>query len=150
MDISGDYRDLFKTLNRYKVKYIVVGAYAVVYYTQPRFTKDLDIWIRPDIENANKLYKALREFGVPLKDIQPESFTKSNTIYQIGVAPIRIDIMMTLRGVKFDVAWNNRKRTKYANVLINIIGVKELIKSKKSVKREQDILDLKNLARLSK
>jgi hypothetical protein len=58
--------------------------------------------------------------------------------------------MMALRGVKFDVAWNNRKRTKYANVLINIIGMKELIKSKKSVKREQDVLDLKNLAKLSK
>ena len=110
MDISGDYRDLFSILNRYKVKYIVIGAYAVVYYTQPRFTKDLDIWIRPDIKNANKLYKALKEFGAPLKGIKPADFTKSNTIYQIGIAPIRIDIMMSVRGVKFDVAWDNRRK----------------------------------------
>lgn len=150
MQVNSDYRDLFKILNRYKVKYLVVGAYAVVYYTEPRFTKDLDIWVSPDMNNAQRVYKALREFGAPLRDISAKDFTNKKLIYQIGVVPIRVDIMMSLPGVRFKHAWENRKKSKYAGILINIIGKHELIKSKKKLKREQDILDLKKLTQLRK
>ena len=96
MDISYDYKDLFRLLNKRKVRYIVAGAYAVIYYTEPRFTKDLDIWVEPVMQNAQRLYEALKEFGAPLIDMHPKDFTDENKIYQIGIAPIRVDIMMGL------------------------------------------------------
>ncbi len=145
MDISSDYRDLFRILNKHKVKYLLVGAYAVVYYTEPRFTKDLDVCVKPDIKNAGKLCKALKKFGAPLKNISPKDFCKKGMVYQIGVAPIRIDIITGLTGVKFDTAWKNRIKSKYGDTAVNIIGIKELVKSKKKLGRLQDKIDLKKL-----
>lgn len=146
MDISLDYRDLFKTLNRHKVKYLVIGAYAVTFYTEPRYTKDLDIWVSNDLTNARHLFKALLGFGAPLKSLSIEDFTNEKMIYQIGVAPVRIDILMGMSRIKFMTAWKNRKRTRYGGIPINILGIKELIYSKKFTKREQDILDIKKLS----
>ena len=145
MDISSDYRDLFKTLNRHKVKYLVIGAYAVTFYTEPRYTKDLDIWVSNDKANAKRLHKALADFGAPLKGVSAEDFANKKMIYQIGVAPVRIDILLDVSGMKFENAWKNRKRTNYGGISINILGVKELIYSKKKTKREQDILDINKL-----
>ena len=145
MDISSDYKDLFKILNRHKVKYLIVGAYAVIYYTEPRFTKDLDIWVEAEPKNANRLYAALKEFGAPLKDVSPEDFINKKMIYQIGVAPIRIDIIMGLSSLDFASAWKNRTRSEYGGISIKILGKKELIKSKEKSKRLQDRLDVKNL-----
>lgn len=145
MDISYDYKDLFKILNKHKVKYLVVGAYAVTFYTEPRFTKDLDIWVSNDIINAKRLYKALIDFGAPLKGISMEDFTNKKMIYQIGVAPVRIDIIMGLSGLKFENAWKRCKKTNYDRISINIMGIKDLIYSKKRTKRDQDSLDIKKL-----
>jgi len=110
MRVSSDYRDLFKILNRYRVKYLVVGAYAVAYYTEPRFTKDLDIWVKPDMKNAQRVYQALKKFGAPLKNISVQDFTNKKLIYQIGVAPVRVDIIMGIPGINFDRAWLNREK----------------------------------------
>ena len=145
MDISSDYRDLFRILNKHRVKYLIVGAYAVVYYTEPRFTKDLDIWVKADTKNAGKLYEALTEFGAPLKDVYPEDLANKNMVYQIGVAPIRVDIIIGLPGLNFDLAWKNRSKSKYGDTPINIVGIRELVKSKKKVGRAQDRLDLEKL-----
>ena len=145
MRLSYDYEDLFKTLNTYKVRYLVVGAYAMAYYTEPRFTKDIDIWVECEAKNAQRLYKALGKFGAPLKGITADDFTNKKTIYQIGVAPIRVDILMSLTGVKFKRAWQNKKRVKYGRSAIYILGKGDLIKSKKAIKRKQDILDLEML-----
>jgi len=147
MDISSDYKDLFKTLNKHKVKYLVVGAYAVIFYTEPRYTKDIDIWVDPTLKNAEKLYKALGEFGAPLKDISTKDFANKKTIYQIGVAPVRIDIITSISGSIFTEAWKNRRKTKYADVSINIIGVKDLIRSKKKTGRPLDLNDIAQLKR---
>ncbi len=148
MEISYDYRDLFKALSRYNVAYLVVGAYAVAYYAEPRFTKDLDIWVNPELENAQRLYKAMKEFGAPLRGVHPEDFTERKMLYQIGVAPIRIDILMDVAGIPFEQAWTRRKRSRYGDIPINILGIKDLITSKKRFKREQDVLDLKRLMAL--
>jgi len=147
MEISSDYKDLFSILKKHKVKYLVVGAYAVMYYTEPRFTKDLDIWVKSDKENASKVYNALKEFGAPLINVSPKDFTKKEIIYQIGVAPIRVDIMTSLPNVRFDTAWKNRKKSRYGEIPINIIGLNELIRSKKKSNRRQDELDIEMLKR---
>ena len=145
MDISSDYRELFKILNRHRVKYLIVGAYAVIFYTEPRYTKDIDIWVEPALKNAEKLYKALGEFGAPLKEISIKDFANKKTIYQIGVAPVRIDIITSISGSIFADAWKDRRKTKYADVSINIIGVKDLIRSKKKAGRPQDSIDITQL-----
>jgi len=145
MEINYDYKELFRIFNKYRVKYLIVGAYAVIFYGVPRFTKDVDIWVKPESKNALKVHAALKEFGAPLKGISPETFTRKNLFYQIGVAPVRIDIMMDLAGMAFDFAWKRRKKSHYAGVSINIIGKNELKRSKIRSKRAQDLLDLKGL-----
>lgn len=145
MQVSLDYEDLFKTLNAYKIRYLVVGGYAVMYYTEPRYTKDIDIWIIPEINDTKKIYDALRKFGAPLVDIMPDDFKDKKLIFQIGVAPVRIDIMIDIPGVNFKTAWKNRKRVKYGKTSINIISRAELILAKKKTGRTQDKLDLERL-----
>jgi predicted nucleotidyltransferase len=145
MQIASDYKDLLKILNKHKVKYLIVGAYAVIYYTEPRYTKDIDIWIEPTIGNAKKAYESLREFGAPLKNISQKDFANKNLIYQIGLEPVRIDIIMSIPGLGFNKAWQHKSKTKIEGIGVNIIGVKELIASKKKTKRPLDLADAQNL-----
>jgi hypothetical protein len=135
-------------LNGHKVRYLIVGAYAVIFYTEPRYTKDIDIWIEPTLKNAERLYNALTEFGAPLKNITAMDFANKKTIYQIGVAPVRVDIITNISGSTFPGAWKNRRKTKYADVAINIIGVKELIRSKKKTGRPLDLNDITRLKQI--
>lgn len=145
MLIPSDYKDLLRLLNKHKIRYLIVGAYAVIYYTEPRYTKDMNIWIEPTIKNAKKVYEALREFGVPLKGISVEDFTNSNLVYQIGVEPIRVDIMMNIPNIKFSYAWKRKTTASFNGIKINIIGINELLKSKEKTKRDYDIKDIENL-----
>jgi len=150
MELSEDYKDLFRILNKYKVKYLLIGAYAVIYYTEPRYTKDIDISVSADIKNAEKVYDALKKFGAPLKGIKPVDFTDKTMVYQIGVAPVRIDILPGIKAIDFESAWKKRKKIKYDDVPVNIIDIKNLIKTKKVLKRPQDILDLEKLKLVKK
>ncbi|MBL7069749.1 MAG: hypothetical protein ISS34_07825 [Candidatus Omnitrophica bacterium] len=129
---------------------MVVGAYAAIYYTEPRYTKDLDIWIDLALENARRLYAALREFGAPLKNVTAEDFTNSRQFYQIGIAPVRVDIISGIKGMEFKSAWGNRRRSRYGSIPINIIGIKDLIASKEASGRDGDKRDVKKLKRAQK
>ena len=99
MEINSDFRDLLKMLNDYNVRYLIAGGYAVMFYSEPRFTKDIDIWVEPTPANAKLVWSALAEFGAPLEQVSLEDFVNKELIYQIGVAPNRIDIMMDIPGV---------------------------------------------------
>jgi predicted nucleotidyltransferase len=145
MRIPLDYRDLLKLLNKHRAQYLIVGAYAVIYYTEPRYTKDLDILVNPSIKNAHKVWKALKEFGAPLKGVKPQDFTREDLVYQIGVAPIRVDVMMNIPKINFSTAWKRRTISSFEGVKVNIMGVKELIDSKSKIKRHIDISDVENL-----
>ena len=107
---SPHYKELLHTLNECEVEYLVVGGYAVMKYTEPRYTKDLDVWVHNSPGNSIRLYHALARFGAPLQHdgVTPETFTKDKVVYQIGVAPVRIDISTHIDGVTFDTAWRNR------------------------------------------
>jgi len=109
------YRELLRILNECGVEYLIVGGYAVMKYTEPRYTKDLDLWVRNSPENAERLYRALAGFGAPLGQdgITSETFIKDSVVYQIGVAPVRIDISTHIDGVAFDAAWRNRVESKF-------------------------------------
>ncbi len=145
MPANQDFKELFKTFNDENVEYLVVGAYAVIYYTKPRYTKDLDIWINPTHENALRVYNALKKFGAPLIDIRPESFTDPALIYQIGIEPNRIDIIMSITGCEFSRAWNSRSSSTYEDIPIHILSKEDLIKAKKATGRPRDMLDVQLL-----
>ena len=146
MEISPDYEELFRILNESKIKYLVVGAYAVMFYSEPRFTKDLDIWVIPELNNPDRVYGALRQFGAPLRRVRPRDFQDKSMILQIGVAPVRVDVMMDVPAVSFETAWKNRKKARYGKTPIYILGIRELIRAKRKAGRLQDKLDLERLS----
>ena len=143
--VSRDYEYLFRVLNAHRIKYLVVGAHAVIYYTKPRFTKDIDIWIPPELNDPKKVYDALKNYGAPLKGISPKDFADRELIYQIGIAPVRVDIMMGIEGVSAMNAWQKRKKDRYGRTSISILSKEDLIKAKRKAGRPDDLLDLKRL-----
>jgi len=143
--ISSDYEDLFNTLNAHRIKYLVAGAHAVMFYSEPRFTKDLDVWIPAALNDPRRVYGALKSYGVPLKGIAARDFQDPTMILQIGVAPVRIDILVGMSGVPVQEAWKHRRRSRYGKAAINILGLKELIQTKQAAGRPQDKLDLAKL-----
>jgi len=142
---NQDFRELLKLFIDHKVKYLVVGGYAVMKYTEPRFTKDLDLWISPTQNNAEAVFSALKQFGAPLKDLSPRDFTDKACYYQMGRPPFRLDIIMDLSGLDFDSAWQAREDVPLSNINISFISKKDLIKAKELSGRPQDLLDLDNL-----
>ena len=148
--VSQDYEDLFSTLNACKIKYLVIGAHAVMFYTEPRFTKDLDVWIPAALNDHARVHAALKTYGAPLTDVTPDDFRDPTMILQIGLAPVRVDILTTLPGVSVEKAWKRRKRSHYGRTPINILGLEELIQAKQSAGRPQDKLDLNKLLKRRK
>jgi len=142
MSVNPDFKDLLKALNDEGVEYLVVGAYAVIIHAQPRYTKDLDVWVRPTPENAQRVFRALAAFGAPLRSVGTEDFTNTAIIYQVGVAPNRVDVIMALAGVGFDTAWANRVESTYGGVPIHVISKTDLVRAKKASGRPQDLLDV--------
>jgi hypothetical protein len=145
MPANVDFKDLFKIFNAENVEYLVVGAHAVVYYAEPRYTRDLDVWVNPTPENATRVHRALKQYGAPLIGVTIVSFTDPELIYQIGIAPNRIDIMMGIAGVDFSSAWAARVESTYDGIPIHILGKADLIKTKRATGRPQDLLDLERL-----
>ena len=103
-----DFRELLSALNASNAKYLVVGAYAVSIHAQPRATKDLDIWIKPDAENAKAVYAALMQFGAPLQGLASADFAELGPFFRMGREPIAVDILTEIPGVEFDAAWDRR------------------------------------------
>src|SRR5258708_2251566 len=104
------YKELLQLLREHHVEYLIVGGYAVMKYTEPRYTKDLDVWVNNSAQNSARVFDALVKFGAPLKHdgITPETFTQNSVVYQIGVAPVRIDFLTHITGVEFADAWRGR------------------------------------------
>jgi hypothetical protein len=142
---SPDFKELLSLLEKHKVRYLVVGGYAVMRYTEPRFTKDLDLWIATDEENSKAVFAALKEFGAPLKDLTSADFTQEGYFYQMGNPPFRLDIMMSIPGVTFETAWANRKEARVEGTVIPFISKADLIRSKEAGGRDQDLIDARKL-----
>jgi hypothetical protein len=145
MGEEKDYEELLKLLNKNRVKYCIVGAFAVAFYAEPRYTKDLDILVEPSLENGKKIVKALKEFGFGSLDISAQDFNKKDGIIQLGYEPVRVDIITSIEGCSFDEVWKEKKQGTYGKVKVNFIGLKELIKNKETSKRWMDKMDLRIL-----
>jgi len=142
---SPDFKELLSLLEKHKVRFLVVGGYAVMKYTEPRFTKDLDIWVSIDVENSKAVYAALKEFGAPLKGLVSDDFTRDGYFYQMGSPPFRLDVMMSIPGVTFETAWANRENVRLEELTIPFISKTDLIKSKEAGSRPQDLIDAEEL-----
>jgi predicted nucleotidyltransferase len=135
------YRELLQALNEFQVEYLIVGGYAVMKYTEPRYTKDLDVWVHNSAPNSDRVFRALAKFGAPLSQdgITPESFTKGQIVYQIGVAPVRIDILTRISGVQFSDGWRNRVESTFFGVPVHVIALDDLIMNKQAMGRSADL-----------
>ncbi len=145
MKISSDFSELLRLFNAGGVRYLVVGGYAVMRYTEPRYTKDLDLWVEPTRANAQRVYQALRRFGAPLAGVTVENFTDKDLVFQVGVAPVRVDILMDTSSMSFRSAWRNRVEVDLSGEPVPMISREDLIASKRAANRPQDRIDLKNL-----
>ena len=149
MFVNSDFSDLLNLFKDYDVKYMVIGGYAVVQYTEPRFTKDLDLWISTHPDNAEAVFNALKEFGAPLEGMTPKDFSEEGYFYQMGVPPVRVDILMGIPGVQFDEAWERRMEVQFDDVPVTIIAKQDLITAKRAAGRPQDLLDADSLEQAS-
>lgn len=147
MAINPDFRDLFAALNAAGARYLLVGGYALAVHAVPRYTKDLDVWVAATPENAPLVHKALREFGAPLENVTEADLAAPGLVFQIGVAPNRIDIVTTIDGVDFLDAWPSKMTTTYGDQTIAVIGRTHLIANKRATGRPQDRVDADMLER---
>lgn len=145
MASNPDFKDLFSALSVAGARFIVVGAHAVMSYTAPRYTKDLDVWVDPTEENAGRVHAALLAFGAPMSDLAVQDLAVPGTILQIGVEPNRIDIITSIEGVEFTGAWERRAHSSYDGIPIGILGISDLLANKRLVNRDQDRIDVRNL-----
>ena len=139
------YKELLQLLNEFEIEYLIVGGFAVMKYGEPRYTKDLDVWIHNSPQNSVRVVAALEKFGAPLEHdgITPETFTEKQVVYQIGIAPVRIDILTEITGVQFPEAWTKRVTSTFFGVPVNFISLDDLVTNKRALGRSSDLKDLK-------
>jgi|SRR5579864_2220720 predicted nucleotidyltransferase len=138
------YKELLQLLNEFEVEYLIVGGFAVMKYGEPRYTKDLDVWVHNSPQNSRKLVGALKKFGTPLENdgITAETFTRQ-VVYQIGIAPVRIDILTEITAVEFSDAWRRRVAGTFFGVPVHFISLEDLVTNKRALGRSSDLNDLK-------
>ena len=140
--LNTDYKDMLRALLREKVEFLLVGAYAMAAHGLPRATGDIDLFIRPSLENSQKVYKALQHFGAPLHDVSPDTFKQPGIIYRIGVPPSRIDLLSSIEGVSFEQGWSRRQEFDVEEVRVSVLSVEDLILNKTTVGRPKDKVDV--------
>lgn len=147
MMLNQDYKEMLSLLLKNEVAFLLVGAYAMAAHGFPRATADIDIFVRADLQNANKLYKALAEFGAPKDLVNVDDLEKPGLIFQVGVAPRRIDIINKIDGVAFEEAEKDKIIVDFDGLSVPIISKQKLIINKRSTGREKDQIDAETLSR---
>ena len=142
--MSPDFKEILSIFNDHEVKYLVVGAYAVMKYSKQRYSKDLDIWVEASEENSKRVYSSLRKFGAPLGDLSETDFA-TDGFFQMGRPPVRIDILMSIDGVEFAHAWPNRQEGDFVGVPAHFISPADLIANKSATGRPQDLIDIESV-----
>ena len=143
--LNSDYKDMLQILLGNGVKFLLVGAYAMGAHGYPRATGDIDIWVESSADNSRRVYRSLVAFGAPLHEIDEATFIKPGIVFQIGIAPRRIDLMSAVSGVTFDEAYQHRQTVEIEGLPIPILSYDDLIKNKRATGRDQDHLDADRL-----
>jgi len=140
--------EMLSALSEAGVEFLIVGAHALAALGVPRATGDLDIWVRPTLENAARVLTALARFGAPLFDLTARDLTRPDTVFQIGLPPSRIDILSGISGVAFDTAWKRRVSVTVEGVRAGVLGRRDFVANKRAAGRPKDLSDLTLLASL--
>jgi hypothetical protein len=146
--MNRDFRDLLRAFIDHDVDFIVVGAHALAAHGHVRATKDLDVWIRAEPVNAARVLEALRAFGAPLFDLVAGDLATPGVVFQIGVAPVRIDVLTDIDGVSFDEAWPDRVLFTVGDLTVPVLSRRHLLANKKASGRLQDLADVERLEQL--
>jgi len=148
MEVQPDFKELLALFNAHRVKHIIVGAYAVGHHGSPRYTGDMDVYVRPDTENACGVLAALTEFGFGSVGLAIEDFCVPDRVVQLGYPPVRIDIITSISGVSWDEAYAGRVAGVFGDVPVFYLGLKELITNKRATGRLKDLADVEALGEL--
>ncbi|MEQ1923818.1 MAG: hypothetical protein ABL952_15035 [Pyrinomonadaceae bacterium] len=140
--MNSDFKDLLRAFSEEEVRYLVVGGYAFAEHVEPRYTKDLDVWIERTEENADRV---LRNFGAPLRELSKDDLTSPGTFYQIGLPPNRIDIITQLEEMDFASCWQRRKSVSLGEISVDYISIDDLIENKERTARPHDLADAEHL-----
>jgi hypothetical protein len=145
MEIPNDFKELLELFNKHKVEYLIVGGYALAFHGAPRVTGDIDLYVRPAAENAGRILTALEEFGFGSLDLSVDELTKPGMVIQLGVPPVRIDIITRISGVSWEKADADKVPGHYGDVPVHFIGRDDFIANKKATGRLKDAADLEAL-----
>lgn len=146
--MDQNFLDLLQLFDAHKVKYLIIGGYAVSYYAEPRYTKDLDFWIECSGVNGRRIIAALEEFGAPLASITAKDFATPGVAYTAGLPPLRFDILTRVKGADFKTAYENRLRTSLNGIPVHYVPLEVLIELKKAAGRPQDKVDISQLKKI--
>jgi len=145
MEIYQDFKELFESFNAKKVEYVIVGAYALAHHGIIRATKDVDLYVRPSVENSERIMAALDVFGFRPEDLNAKDFQKEGQILQIGYPPVRVDIITSIAGVTWEQVDAGKAAGEYGGEPVPFIGREEFIASKKATGRRRDLVDVEDL-----
>jgi len=142
MELAPDFDEFIGSLIAHGVEFLVVGAYALAFHGAPRFTGDLDILVRPAIDNAARLLTALEAFGFPVTDLSPEAISDRRRMLQMGVPPVEIHVMSAISGVEWDEAWSDRVEGSLGSNRVQFLGRETFLRNKRAAGRPKDLADI--------
>ena len=145
MEAEPDFKELFALFNKHKIDYIIVGSYALAYHGAPRFTGDIDIYVRPTQQNATRIIAALTSFGFGSLGLKAEDFQKPEQVVQLGVSPVRIDLITSITGVTWEQASAGKVSGKYGDEDVHYLGRDQYAQNKRAIGRKKDLADLEVL-----
>ena len=148
--LNEDYKDMLQSLSEEKVRFLLVGAYAMAAHGYPRATMDIDIWVMPSPENADAVLRSLRRFGAPLHDLTRKDLQTDGTIFQIGVAPRRIDIITSASGLRFEETFSRSMAMDIDGIEVHVPAIQDLIRNKRATGRAKDLADAEALEDLQR
>jgi hypothetical protein len=143
--MNQDFLDLLRAFIDRNVRFLIVGAYALAVHGRPRATGDLDVWVDATPENAAKVMAALEQFGAPTAQVSAEDFSRPGKVFQMGLPPVRIDVLTELTGLTFSEAWSSRTQAAFGPVVADVIGREAFIRNKRATGRARDLGDIEAL-----
>ncbi len=143
--LSKDFKEFVALLKKHEAEYMIVGGYAVGVHGYPRYTGDLDIWLNPNVPNAERVLRAIADFGFGSFNLTVADLTKEDNVIQFGQPPLRIDLLTAIDGVTFDACYANRKEVTFDGLSMNFIGYHDLVINKKATGRHRDLDDVENM-----
>lgn len=150
MELDKDFREFIELLNEHKVKYLIIGGYAVNFHGYPRYTKDIDFWLWMNEPNIKKLIKAIEEFGFGGLNLEAKDFMVPENIIQLGYEPYRIDLLVEVEGIDFEECYERRTEAELDGIEVKFLSLMDLITVKKAAGRLQDLADAEQLEKLAK